>query len=1073
MGQTSSRHRPDNSLSLNPALSTTHSSSSSTRVADQSSTHSSHHNSDLSNQAPLPSKRSNRRSFLGTLRSPLRHSLNHQQATTPQGDTHRPKAHKRWTLYGRRKPSEPARAPPDQLPGYDEAQLGEPSRARSGPPSSPFPSNSTTATTTTAADPKGKAKEDNPSPSTAELVSTTMPGPSSSGSSTIDASQPTSVPLLGTATDVSSSSASSPPTSRDPVAALNHDPRPLPTISIQPDSTPNWTRDNPEPFDVMERPATPPDPAQAPPPETRRNFPAAGTLVVVQGVVHTSDVSQSNGTEPSDTASHPASPVPPSGERPSRRRFSDLLSRPIRSRRSSYAAPESQSSETSASTESENQEESSATSETSQEQPAQEDPPVPASRPLSLSPTSIDVLGTLLSVATAATAASLVSGSSDPLLTSGLALPGMQGMQPTPSPISDQGHGHSHTHSLSQSSGQGQSRPLSPTPTAGLASRDRVRNAWAGLRDRLGLRPSSPTSAPVPPPVISPSPEPEPALSASSPTTPVDPRTQLLADMARAFQMGMGLDDTPGSGTRSGGAPPPPPASPAIEVSLGDGQQRQQAQQQERPPPPEDSFERFLMDLQVDLRRTLEDGQPEAEPEADREPDRRQDVEPSRVDTPPLVYPQESPLSAADRASANADVDFSEGLPALPPDNDELLSDDDLDADDDETPDENDREPEEETAAPPQPSSSALPSQPESRPAPQASQTPRRTVAGSERRPGGGINWWRMYRFPPMVVPHGSGAPGSAHSPTSPSSPAPATSPSADPTATTTGDASFAERQRNEAAPPTPDLPGAQTQDGNTVVPVIVVGLQSVHGHGHGHGQGHRHAEGRDEHPPLPPPLLPQDQMHNDHEHALQDDVAGDAATESPRDRERERRWSTRAADALRGFRPAPGPGTTRHESSGPGSGGGESGARTGDDGHGSTTFFIYVIGGYYPPNHQLVVGTDPLDSFEELAELLGQVKPPTASKEDIDNSGLEVIRPSVLAEYEKIGRIAPMCVDRCLICLEDYNPNEDLRLLSCRHVFHRDCVDRWLETGRNNCPACRSQGVTTNPGPIPIPSSA
>jgi hypothetical protein len=68
---------------------------------------------------------------------------------------------------------------------------------------------------------------------------------------------------------------------------------------------------------------------------------------------------------------------------------------------------------------------------------------------------------------------------------------------------------------------------------------------------------------------------------------------------------------------------------------------------------------------------------------------------------------------------------------------------------------------------------------------------------------------------------------------------------------------------------------------------------------------------------------------------------------------------------------------------------------------------------GYYPPTHQLVTGTDPLDSFEELAELLGQAKPQTASKEDIDNSGLEVIHKSVLTEYEKAGRVAPMCVDR------------------------------------------------------------
>ena len=28
---------------------------------------------------------------------------------------------------------------------------------------------------------------------------------------------------------------------------------------------------------------------------------------------------------------------------------------------------------------------------------------------------------------------------------------------------------------------------------------------------------------------------------------------------------------------------------------------------------------------------------------------------------------------------------------------------------------------------------------------------------------------------------------------------------------------------------------------------------------------------------------------------------------------------------------------------------------------------------------------------------------------------------------------------------------------MSCRHAFHRTCVDEWLQTGRNNCPACRT----------------
>ena len=45
----------------------------------------------------------------------------------------------------------------------------------------------------------------------------------------------------------------------------------------------------------------------------------------------------------------------------------------------------------------------------------------------------------------------------------------------------------------------------------------------------------------------------------------------------------------------------------------------------------------------------------------------------------------------------------------------------------------------------------------------------------------------------------------------------------------------------------------------------------------------------------------------------------------------------------------------------------------------------------------------------------------------------------------------------QCLICLDDYQPEDDIRVMSCRHAFHQTCVDEWLQTGRNNCPACRT----------------
>jgi hypothetical protein len=56
-------------------------------------------------------------------------------------------------------------------------------------------------------------------------------------------------------------------------------------------------------------------------------------------------------------------------------------------------------------------------------------------------------------------------------------------------------------------------------------------------------------------------------------------------------------------------------------------------------------------------------------------------------------------------------------------------------------------------------------------------------------------------------------------------------------------------------------------------------------------------------------------------------------------------------------------------------------------------------------------------DLRRELAELLGQVKPPTATREDIESSGLEVIKPTVLGQYEKDGKVASNCIER--VCRE------------------------------------------------------
>ncbi|XP_058497323.1 RING finger protein 150a [Solea solea] len=44
---------------------------------------------------------------------------------------------------------------------------------------------------------------------------------------------------------------------------------------------------------------------------------------------------------------------------------------------------------------------------------------------------------------------------------------------------------------------------------------------------------------------------------------------------------------------------------------------------------------------------------------------------------------------------------------------------------------------------------------------------------------------------------------------------------------------------------------------------------------------------------------------------------------------------------------------------------------------------------------------------------------------------------------------------DNCAVCIEGYKPNDVIRILPCRHVFHKHCVDPWLQDHRT-CPMCK-----------------
>jgi RING-H2 zinc finger protein RHA1 len=45
-----------------------------------------------------------------------------------------------------------------------------------------------------------------------------------------------------------------------------------------------------------------------------------------------------------------------------------------------------------------------------------------------------------------------------------------------------------------------------------------------------------------------------------------------------------------------------------------------------------------------------------------------------------------------------------------------------------------------------------------------------------------------------------------------------------------------------------------------------------------------------------------------------------------------------------------------------------------------------------------------------------------------------------------------------CAVCLNSFEEEEHIReLCNCHHIFHRNCLDKWLDHRQTTCPLCRS----------------
>ncbi|XP_012790669.1 E3 ubiquitin-protein ligase RNF133 [Sorex araneus] len=44
---------------------------------------------------------------------------------------------------------------------------------------------------------------------------------------------------------------------------------------------------------------------------------------------------------------------------------------------------------------------------------------------------------------------------------------------------------------------------------------------------------------------------------------------------------------------------------------------------------------------------------------------------------------------------------------------------------------------------------------------------------------------------------------------------------------------------------------------------------------------------------------------------------------------------------------------------------------------------------------------------------------------------------------------------DSCVVCFELYKPDDTIRILTCKHFFHKDCIDPWI-LSHGTCPMCK-----------------
>ncbi|KAI9170037.1 hypothetical protein LWI28_021452 [Acer negundo] len=80
------------------------------------------------------------------------------------------------------------------------------------------------------------------------------------------------------------------------------------------------------------------------------------------------------------------------------------------------------------------------------------------------------------------------------------------------------------------------------------------------------------------------------------------------------------------------------------------------------------------------------------------------------------------------------------------------------------------------------------------------------------------------------------------------------------------------------------------------------------------------------------------------------------------------------------------------------------------------------------------------------------------SSESSGSSSSREIRRRGVsITQFKSLCKDQTAATMECCVCLSGFQVDEEVSELSCKHFFHKGCLDKWFDNNHTTCPLCRS----------------